>query len=153
MATDLARRMVCDWGMSDVLGPLSYGQKSEEIFLGRDMAQRRDYSEKIAETIDQEIKSFIIDAEIRATSLLNENLSMVHLLSEALLVHEVLDDAQLDRVIAGETLDEPKSRARANGRTEPDEASSDTGEDSEDEVETQESPETPPHEEKPTSED
>ena len=154
MATDLARRMVCDWGMSEVLGPLSYGQNNNEIFLGREMAQRRDYSEKIAEAIDEEIKSFIIEAENRALSLLSENLRMVHLLSEALLIHEVLDDAQLDRILAGEILERPKSRAKANGRTEPEENATKAVEDSEEEVkQTEEAPEAPPTEEKPTSED
>ena len=150
MATDLARRMVCDWGMSEVLGPLSYGQKNNEIFLGREMAQRRDYSEKVAETIDEEIKNFILIAEKRAIELLKDNLSMVHLLSEALLVHEVLDDPQLDRILAGETLEKPKVRARANGRTEPEEpADADENQESGD----QPSAETPPVEEKPAGED
>jgi cell division protease FtsH len=150
MATDLARRMVCDWGMSEEMGPLSYGQNNNEIFIGREMAQRRDYSDKVAEMIDEEIKKFILIAEKRAIELLSGNLPMVHLLSEALLIHEVLDDPQLNRILAGETLEKPKNRARANGRPDSeDPAAADEDQESGD----QPSAETPPVEDKPAEED
>jgi cell division protease FtsH len=123
VATDLARRMVCDWGMSDELGPIAYGQKQDEIFLGREIAQRRDYSEKVAEAIDEEVKAFILNAESRAERLLQDNLNKVHLLAETLLEFEVLDDAQLDRILAGEKLEKPKKPTKPeNGRTEGEQA-------------------------------
>jgi len=106
-ATELARHMVCDWGMSERLGPMAYGQKQEEIFLGRDISQRRDYSERTAETIDAEIKSFILRAEARAEKLLGENLALLHKLSETLLEFEILDDDQLDRIMNGEDIEKP----------------------------------------------
>ncbi|MBS12283.1 MAG: cell division protein FtsH [Gemmatimonadetes bacterium] len=116
-ATELARRMVCDWGMSERLGPLSYGQKQDEIFLGRDMAHRRDYSEKTAEAIDEEIKNFVSSAAKKAEGLLKDNLDTLHKMAEALLEHEVLDDKQLDQIIAGETLAPPV--IEENGRAKP----------------------------------
>ncbi|MEE2752804.1 MAG: ATP-dependent zinc metalloprotease FtsH, partial [Candidatus Latescibacterota bacterium] len=99
-ATELARRMVCDWGMSDRLGPLSYGHKQEEIFLGRDMNNRRDYSDKTAEAIDDEIKRFIMEAATKAEELLKANIEVMHRMAEALLEFEVLDDPQLDKLMA-----------------------------------------------------
>ena len=107
-ATELARRMVCDWGMSERLGPLSYGQKQEEIFLGRDMAHRRDYSEKTAEAIDDEIKRFITEAAERAEELLRSNMDVMDRMAEALLEFEVLDDPQLDQLMRGEKLERPE---------------------------------------------
>ena len=106
-ATELARHMVCDWGMSERLGPLSYGKRNEEIFLGREMTQRRDYSEKTAEAIDEEVEAIVLTAEKRAEELLKDNLDKVHTLAQTLLEHEVLDDMQLDRVMAGEVLEKP----------------------------------------------
>jgi len=106
-ATELARRMVCDWGMSDRLGPLSYGNKQEEIFLGRDMGHRRDYSEKTAEAIDDETKRFILEAVDKAEELLKANIDTMHHMAEALLEFEVLDDPQLDKLMRGEKLERP----------------------------------------------
>ena len=117
MATDLARRMVCDWGMSEELGPISYGNRQDEVFLGREMAQRRDFSEKVAQVIDDEIRSFVLTAEERAESLLRENIAQVHVLADALLEFEVLDDSQLDRILAGEKLQKPPEPSEShNGR-------------------------------------
>jgi cell division protease FtsH len=116
-ATELARRMVCDWGMSEMLGPLSYGQKQEEIFLGRDMAHRRDYSEKTAETIDEEIKRFVVEAGEKSKKLLTANIDVMHRMAAALLEFEVLDDSQLDQLLKGETLKRPvtEENGRAKG--------------------------------------
>jgi len=117
-ATNLARHMVCEWGMSDKLGPMAYGQKQDEIFLGRELAHRRDYSEKTAEAIDEEVKSFVLEAEQRAEKLLRENIDVLHLLAGTLLEFEVLDGSQLDRLIAGEKLERPAPRPQPqNGRT------------------------------------
>ena len=120
-ATELARRMVCDWGMSERLGPLSYGQRQEEIFLGRDLAHRRDYSDKTAEAIDEEIKRFIVEAAARAEELLRANMDVMHRMAAALLEFEVLDDPQLDRLMNGETLERPvvEENGRASTPEEP----------------------------------
>jgi len=116
-ATDLAHHMICKWGMSDKLGPLSYGQKQDEIFLGRELAHRRDYSEKTAESIDEEVKSFVLTAERRAEDLLKKNIGLLHLLAKTLLEFEVLDSSQLDRLLAGEKLEKPAPRPQPhNGR-------------------------------------
>ena len=117
-ATVLARHMVCDWGMSDELGPLSYGQKQEEIFLGRELAHRRDYSETTAETIDEEVKTLVLNAEQRAERLLEDNLKMLHSLAEALLEFEVLDSSQLDRLLKGEKIEKPRPRRSRSRRRE-----------------------------------
>ena len=83
-ATDLAQKMVRAWGMSDVLGPLSYSKDEEQIFLGREIAQHRDYSESTAKKIDDEINRLIDDAYQNAKSVLNENIDILHRLAELL---------------------------------------------------------------------
>jgi len=106
-ATELARKMVCEWGMSEKLGPLTFGKKEEEIFLGREIAQHRDYSEKTAQLIDEEVRSIVEAAEERATNLLTNNVEKLHLLAKALLEHESLDGEEIDRILAGEDLPRP----------------------------------------------
>jgi len=106
-ATELARSMVCEWGMSDKLGPVVYGEKDEQIFLGKELARRQTYSERTAQMIDQEILELIKEAEREAEKLLRENIDKLHTLAAALLEHEVLDGSQIDRILRGEKL-EPK---------------------------------------------
>lgn len=101
-ATDIARRMVCDWGMSERLGPLTFGKKEEQIFLGREIAKHRDYSEKTAQDIDEEVKRIVTAAEKRATELLSANLNKLHKLAKALLEKEILDGMEIDMIIADE---------------------------------------------------
>lgn len=101
-ATDIARRMVCDWGMSERLGPLTFGKKEEQIFLGREIAKHRDYSEKTAQDIDEEVKRIVTAAEKRATELLSANLHKLHKLAKALLEKEILDGMEIDMIIADE---------------------------------------------------
>ncbi|EQB64048.1 MAG: ATP-dependent zinc metalloprotease FtsH [candidate division Zixibacteria bacterium RBG-1] len=101
-ATDIARRMVCDWGMSERLGPLTFGKKEEQIFLGREIAKHRDYSEKTAQEIDEEVKRIVTAAEKRATELLSANLNKLHKLAKALLEKEILDGMEIDMIIADE---------------------------------------------------
>jgi len=108
-ATELARRMVCEWGMSDRLGPVVYGQREEEIFLGREITRKKDYSERTAEVIDQEIKALIDEAERTAERLLKENEDKLHAVAQALLEHEVLNGEQIDRILRGEPLPKPKA--------------------------------------------
>ena len=121
-ATELARRMVCDWGMSERLGPMSYGPKQEEIFLGRDIGHRREYSDRTAEAIDEEIKALITEAADKARKLLKENTPMLHAMAEALLEHEVLDDLQLDKLMNGEKLEPPSKNGRNQAHGEEPEA-------------------------------
>ena len=103
-ATELARAMVCQYGMSD-LGPLAFGKKEEQIFLGREIAQHRDFSEDTAIKIDIEVKRIVSEQYARATRILEDNREAMDRLVEALLEHESLDSAQMRRVIAGLPID------------------------------------------------
>ncbi|MCX6151609.1 MAG: ATP-dependent zinc metalloprotease FtsH [Ignavibacteriales bacterium] len=103
-ASALARKMVCEWGMSDKLGPLSYGTKEEEIFLGREITRHKDYSEKTAQDIDDEIKKIVIECMVRAQDILAENIDTLHRLSLVLLEREILDSEEIDKIIRGEEL-------------------------------------------------
>ncbi len=103
-ATEMARSMVCEYGMSE-LGPLTFGKKEEQIFLGREIAQHRDYSEDTAIKIDQEVKKIVATQYERARGILVENADAMVRLSEALLEHETLDSVQIRRVVAGLPLD------------------------------------------------
>jgi len=105
-ATELARKMVCEWGMSDKLGPLTFGKKEEEIFLGREIATHRDFSEKTAEEIDVEIRSVVLEAEKKTHTLLAKNLQKLHALAGALLEREILDGEEIDIVLKGKPLPE-----------------------------------------------
>jgi cell division protease FtsH len=104
-ATEMARRMVCEWGMSDAMGPLAFGKKEEQIFLGREIAQHQDYSEDTALHIDREVKKFITDNYARAYKLLLEHKEKIVALADALLVRETLDGDQVQRIAAGKTLE------------------------------------------------
>jgi len=105
-ATDLARRMVCEWGMSDAMGPLTFGKKEEQIFLGREIAQHQDYSEDTALKIDQEVKRFVTDNYAKAQTILTEHKQRVVEMADALLVRETLDADQVRRICAGLPLEE-----------------------------------------------
>ena len=103
-ATDIARKMVCNWGMSDKLGPLSYGKKEEQIFLGREIAQHRDYSEATAIAIDAEVKSIVDENHTRVTKLLSDSRESLVILAEKLLERESLDADEIDLILNGEEL-------------------------------------------------
>src|SRR5213593_4377837 len=107
-ATDLARKMVCEWGMSDELGPLTFGKKDEEIFLGREIATRRDYSEEIALKIDSEVKRLVTENYERAKRMLRDNMAALKALAEALLEKEVLEAGEIDQIIQGALSQEPQ---------------------------------------------
>jgi cell division protease FtsH len=107
-ATDLARKMVCEWGMSDELGPLTFGKKDEEIFLGREIATRRDYSEDIALKIDSEVKRLVTENYERAKRMLRDNMAALKALAEALLEKEVLEAAAIDQIIQGALSQDPQ---------------------------------------------
>jgi cell division protease FtsH len=102
-ATTLARKMVCEWGMSDAMGPLSYGKKEEAIFLGREIAQHRDYSEHTAVEIDKEVKRIVTDNFQRARTLIQDRVDALHGLAKALLEKETLDAADIDAIVLNQT--------------------------------------------------
>ncbi len=106
-ATDMARRMVCEWGMSESIGPLTYGKKEEQVFLGRDFAQSQDYSEGTAICIDQEIKRIVTDNYERAGELLSSHKDELIRIAEELLIREVLDADQVTRLAKGLPIDDP----------------------------------------------
>jgi cell division protease FtsH len=117
-ATALARSMVTEYGMSD-LGPLTFGKKEEQIFLGREIAQHRDFSEDTAIRIDQEVKKIISSQYERAMSIIKEHYDAMVRLSEILLERESLDGVQIRRVVAGLPLDDDNGNAASdddNGR-------------------------------------
>ena len=105
-ATDLARRMVCEWGMSESMGPLTFGKKEEQIFLGREIAQRSDYSEDTALKIDAEVRQIVGNQYRRCTALLTENKQKLTNIADALLAREVLDADQVRRIVNGHPLED-----------------------------------------------
>ncbi len=109
--TDLARRMVCEWGMSEAVGPLTFGRKDEEIFLGRDFAQHKEYSEETAMRIDQEIRRIVTENYDRARSVLKTRKSELLRIAEELLSREVLSGEQVRRILSGQSLEEPAAPA------------------------------------------
>lgn len=113
-ATALARKMVCEWGMSEKLGPLTFGKKEEEIFLGREISQHRDYSEDTAIIIDDEVRKIVNRGMERAMTVLNENMEILHRLSAALLEREILDSEEIDKIMRNETLP-PFEKIKVNG--------------------------------------
>ncbi|MXY23142.1 MAG: ATP-dependent metallopeptidase FtsH/Yme1/Tma family protein [Acidobacteria bacterium] len=106
-ATDMARRMVCEWGMSDEIGPLTYGKKEEQVFLGRDFAQSQDYSEGTAGRIDDEIKRIVTENYDRAKQQLDTHKDELVRIAEELLIREVLDGEQVKRIAKGLPIDDP----------------------------------------------
>ncbi len=98
-ATELSRKMVTEWGMSKKLGPLTFGKKEEQIFLGREIARHKDYSEKTAEDIDEEIRGIVTNAYVNAKKLLGDNLNLVEALAQALLERETVDAQDIDAII------------------------------------------------------
>jgi cell division protease FtsH len=102
--TELARKMVCEWGMSKKLGPISFGKKNEEIFLGREITQHRDYSEQTAIQIDQEVRRLVEVAATRAEKIIRANKKVLDHLAVVLLEREILDGDEIDQIISGKTL-------------------------------------------------
>jgi ATP-dependent metalloprotease FtsH len=107
-ATALARKMVCELGMSENLGPLTFGKKEEMVFLGREIATHKDYSEQTAQRIDEEVRALVEGAYRHALTLLEQNVDKLHLLADTLLEREVLDGDQMNRVLRGEKLEPMK---------------------------------------------
>jgi len=111
--TGLARSMVCDWGMNKDLGPLSLGGDSEEVFLGKEFARARGFSEHTAQAVDLEIRDLVLEAESRVKELLANNRQQLENLAAALLEYEILDDAEIDRVLAGLPIERTATEAPA----------------------------------------
>jgi cell division protease FtsH len=111
-ATDMARKMVCEWGMSDKLGPLTFGKKEEQIFLGKEIGQQRNYSESTAVEIDNEIRRIVDENCEKATKLLADNLETLKRIAKNLLERETLDTEDLTAILNGEDL-----RAQAENGT------------------------------------
>ena len=112
-ATGIARKMVCEWGMSEDLGPMTFGKKNEEIFLGREIQSHRDYSETTAKLIDDEVVKIIRKAEKSADSLLRKNEKTLHAMANALLKHETIDYNDVQKLIDGKVI----RRKKMNGST------------------------------------
>ena len=121
-AAEIARKMVCEWGMSKKLGPLTFGKKEEEIFLGREIAKHRDYSERTAQIIDEEVTLIVEKAEKLAADILKKYIDQLHNLAAALLEREVLDRAEIEKILSGETLpvkveeEQPKPPKKAKAK-------------------------------------
>jgi cell division protease FtsH len=105
MATDLARNMVTQWGMSDKLGPLKYTENQEEVFLGHSVSRQQNVSEKTAQLIDEEVKRIVTEGYARAQQVLSDNIDQLHKLAGALLEYETLSGDEIKRILAGETID------------------------------------------------
>jgi len=110
-ATEMARKMVCEWGMSDVLGPLTFGKNEEHIFLGREVARAKDYSEETALAIDGEIKRIVVDCATRARQIIEENIEKLHALARALLERESLDSEEIARILRAQPFQEAPATA------------------------------------------
>jgi cell division protease FtsH len=108
-ATKIARKMVCEWGMSDVLGPMTFGKKNEEIFLGREIQSHRDYSESTARMIDEEVVRIVRKAQSRAQHVLKDNIEHLHNLSKVLLEHETIDGDEVLTVMDGKEIKRSKN--------------------------------------------
>ena len=104
-ATALARKMVCEWGMSEEMGPLKYGRKEEMVFLGKELTHERDYSEATQQRIDKEVRRLVEDAHANALHVLRENTDSLHVVANALLEREILDGPEIDKILRGEELD------------------------------------------------
>jgi len=119
-ATDLTRKMVCEWGMSEKLGPLTFGKKEEAIFLGREIAQHQEYSEQTALEIDGEVKRIVTEQYKRARELVAQNLDKLKALAEALIEYETIDGTEVKDLMQGKALTRERPKIRMTTREEVD---------------------------------
>ena len=103
-ATNIARKMVCEWGMSDVVGPMNFGKKNDEIFLGREIQSQRDYSEEMAKTIDEEVVKIVRKAQLTANKILKKDISKLHKIAEALLKYETINGEDVLSIMNGKKI-------------------------------------------------
>lgn len=115
-ATELVRKMICEYGMSETLGPITFGRRQEQVFLGRDISRDRNYSEEVAFAIDKEVRKYIEEAYAKTEEMLRTNLDKLHLIASALLERETLEGAELEQLLSEGRI-EPKAK-----ETEPDTA-------------------------------
>ncbi len=115
--TDLARKMVCEWGMSEEMGPLTFGKREEQIFLGREIAQHQDYSESTAIKIDKEVKRIVLEGDAKARQVLEDNRESLVRLAEALLEYETLDSEEIERVVQGKPIREEEAEVATSPTT------------------------------------
>jgi cell division protease FtsH len=108
-ATEMARKMVCEWGMSEKMGPLSYGAKEEQVFLGKDFSSQKNFSDQTAKLIDQEVKTLVMGGYNQATELLQNNRDILENLSQALLERETLTGVEVKNIIDGKDIEDPDS--------------------------------------------
>ncbi len=106
-ATQIARKMVTEWGMSDLLGPMTFGKKNEEVFLGREIQSHRDYSEVTARMIDEEVSRIVRDSQRLADEILRKDIDILHHLAKELLKYETIDSKDLNKILKGEKLTRP----------------------------------------------
>jgi cell division protease FtsH len=125
-ATKLARKMVTEWGMSDKMGPLTFGKKNEEVFLGKEISRTRNFSEKTAELIDEEVKNIVSEAEINAKTILEDNRELLDKVAKELLEHETLSKQDIEKLMNGEELNKESEENQSE--------KSDSREDTEDEA-------------------
>jgi len=104
-ASDIVRKMVCQWGMSEAIGPVTYGKENEQIFLGREINQHRDYSEASAKLIDEEVHSIIMSCKVKAEALFKDNMEVFDNLAQALIERETLNADEIKTIMAGKTLE------------------------------------------------
>jgi len=114
-ATGMARKMVCSWGMSEVLGPLSYGERDDEIFLGKDLVHHKNFSEETSRQIDAEVRKIVEEAYGRARGIVENNLDALESIAKALLERETITGDEIDRLMRGETLPPPETPAGSAG--------------------------------------
>ncbi len=117
-ATELARKMVCEWGMSETMGPLTFGQKEEQIFLGKEFSRHRDYSEQTATDVDAEVRSLVTENYLKARRVLDENREAVTRIAEALLERETLVASEIEDLMAGRPLAQIKTAPKGVERQE-----------------------------------
>jgi cell division protease FtsH len=115
-ATDIARKMVCQWGMSEKLGPIAWGTPDHEVFLGREWGSRETYSERILEDIDTEVKSIVVEGYDTAVRILKEKRQILDTMSDALLIRETLEASDIEAIMSGETIISPEEREKYQER-------------------------------------
>ena len=103
-ATEMARKMVCEWGMSEKMGPLTYGAKEEQVFLGKDFSSQKNFSDQTAKLIDQEVKTLVMGGYTRATELLTQNRDKLEEMAQALLEHETLNAKNIQNILDGKDI-------------------------------------------------
>ena len=115
-ASSLIRKMITEYGMSDVLGPITFGRKQDhQVFLGRDISRDRNYSEEVAHAIDKEVKKYMEEAYVECRKMLNENIDKLHLIANALIERETLEASELEQLMKTGSLDDNAKGASENG--------------------------------------